>query len=785
MSQQADSSSPYAAMLPDYLTAMAEKLYGANKQRRQTFTSPEQWQARQKELREYFASALGGFPDRTPLNPEVCGTIDCGPFIIEKTILQSQPNFLVTASLYVPRDLAGEVPAILVPCGHSANGRMYELYQAVGIAMALNGFVALVYDPISQGERVQYYDESIGDSTVGPCTSEHSQMDNQCDLIGHNIAKYRIYDGMRCLDYLQSRPEVDGERLGCTGCSGGGTLTTYLMALDDRIKAAAPVCYLTSLQARQESDMIADGEQNIFGQLAFGMDHHEMAAMTAPRALRLCATEEDYFPLHGAQETAEFCRQIYGLLGVEDRFELFVGAGPHGFSAEIRNAAVEWLGRFLDMPTSDADPDPYILPEEQLYCTDTGQVVTSTESRKVYEVNLEVFEKQRPDLTTGQSREELQKTVAAVLGITAPVAIIEQKAFDPASMGLTADAETDYRLMATDAGLYAGLFTKKSGADGRAMRLVVMDEPAMAIRACFANGLDLDSMEAAAEASEDEVVTKVLTVANLRLVLSIAREYEGRCSMSLADMAQEGYKGLLRAVERFDPSNGEKFSTYATWWIRQHITRAIADQNRIVYTRKDIGPGTEDTARPEALALLSVCGTGISDLRRHGKGDLEDRSGNSARLLGREAFAAYSAEIMGFSLLRLRVRDILAAIGFLRDEYGYEDIVLEGHGRAGIWALHAAVLDGGLAGVKLQDTLWSYELMIGDGEYTVPHMADIARGCLLHYDLPQLCAALAPRPLEIVNPVDSRGGAFDAGSTPEFAMIREAYGDASDKLEIA
>ncbi len=677
MSQPADSSSPYAAMLPDYLTAMAEELYATNKRRREEITSAEQWQARQKELREYFTAALGGFPDRTPLNPEVAGTIDCGPFVIEKTILQSHPNFLVTASLYVPKDLAGKVPGILVPCGHSANGRMAELYQAVGIAMALNGFVSLVYDPISQGERVQYYDESIGDSTVGPCTSEHSQMDNQCDLIGHNIAKYRIYDGMRCLDYLQSRPEVDGEMLGCTGCSGGGTLTTYLMALDDRIKAAAPVCYLTSLQARQESDMIADGEQNIFDQLAFAMDHHEMAAMTAPRALRICAAEEDYFPLDGAQETAEFCRQIYGLLGMADSFELFVGAGPHGFSPQIRNAAVEWFGRFLNMPTSEVDPDPYILPDEQLYCTDTGQVVTSINSRKVYEVNLEVFEKQRPDSTTAPPREQLQKTVAAVLGITAPVEIVEQKAFDPASLGLEADDDMDYRLIAAEAGLYAGLFTKKSSADGKAVRLMVSEEP------------------------------------------------------DYADFAQQ----------------------------------SVPDG--------------------DAPALLSVCGTGISDLRRQGKGNFENRSGNSARLLGREAFAAYFAKIMGFPLLRLRVRDILAAIRFLRDESGYEDIVLEGHGRAGIWALHAAVLDGELASVKLEDTLWSYELVIRDGEYTVPHMADIARGCLLHYDLPQLCATLAPGPLEIVNPVDSREHTLDARSTPEFAMIQEAYGDAADNLRMS
>jgi len=678
MDTQAQGAAPYAPNLPDYLTALANKLYATNRQRRTRITSGEQWLARQEQLRCSFTSTLGGFPARTPLNPVVAGTLDCGPFTIERTIIESRPGFLVTASLYVPRNLDGEVPGILVPCGHSQNGRMAPLYQAVGIAMALNGFVCLIYDPVSQGERVQYYDANVGESTVGGCCIEHSQMDNQCDLIGHSIAKYRIYDGMRCLDYLQSRPEVDADRLGCTGCSGGGTLTTYLMALDDRIKVAAPVCYLTTLQARQESDMVADGEQNIFAQLAFGMDHHEMAAMTAPRALRICAAEQDYFPLHGAQETAEFCRHIYGLLGANDRFDLFVGPGGHGFSAQIRNAALEWFGRFFEMPISEVDPDPYILPDEQLYCTQTGQVATSTNSRKVYELNLEVFQKRMPDLTAVQSRQELQRAVAAVLGIVMPVQIVERKPLDAAAMGLEADADTDYELLATEPGLYAGMFLTKVSQKTDEVRLLV----------------------------------------------------------------------------------GEKLGT------------------------------ARDAAADGDVALLSACGTGIFDLSGYGKGTYQDVPGNTARLLGREAFAAYFAKIMGFSLLRLRVRDILGALQLLSDEHGYKHIVLEGHGRAGIWALHAAVLhlglpDSRLAGLKLQDTLWSYELLLRDAQYTIPHMADIATGALLHYDLPQLCAALAPMPLEFANPLDSRGSTYDIRSTPEFAMILDAYGDAPGNLSVS
>ncbi len=676
MNENDSSSAPCMAMLPDYLTGMAEEFYAANKQRREEVTSGEQWLRRSAQLREYFTAAVGGFPARTPLKPIVTGTVDSGPFVIEKIILESRPDFLVTANLYVPKSIERQVPGILVPCGHSANGKMAGAYQQVGIALALNGMIALVYDPISQGERVQYYDEQMGESSVGNCCIEHSQMHVQCVLIAQAIAQYRIYDGMRCLDYLQDRPDVDAQRLGCTGCSGGGTLTAYLSALDERIKVSVPVCYITSLQARQESGRAADGEQQIFDQLAFGMDCHEMTAMVAPRALRVGAAEGDYFPLHGTQEVAEFCRHVYGLLGLDERFDLYVGPGTHGYSEQIREQAVEWFGRWFNLPTHETPAADYVRPDEELWCTETGQIATSTKSRKVHDVVLEAFECSKPDLAHALPSKELRSTVVDILELDTPVEIVDQKPFDPATMGLDVDDDTDCNLIAADAGLYAGVFVKQRAGKAGAVRLVINEEP----------------------------------------------DYESFARISLPE--------------------------------------------------------------DEHVALLLACGTGLSDMRSHGQQTYEQGSANSARTLGREVFAANFAEIMGFSLLRLRVRDILAALRFLREECGYEDIVLEAHGRGGIWALHAAILGGQLAGVELHDTLWSYELMLRDGEFTVPHFADIARGSLLQYDLPQLCAALAPMPLRILRPAGSRGEVFDPAGTPALDMIRDAYADGAEHFEL-
>ncbi|MFO7946882.1 MAG: hypothetical protein R6V19_08710 [Armatimonadota bacterium] len=157
----------FASVFMDYLHGRARALYDANERRRSEITTPQQWQKEAARLREVFLQGLGGLPERTSLNPRVTGTIDRGPYVIENIIIESRPDFPVTCSIYVPKDLDTPAPGILIPCGHSANGRMSKAYQSVAIELALNGFIALGYDPVSQGERVQYYDQELGESRVG------------------------------------------------------------------------------------------------------------------------------------------------------------------------------------------------------------------------------------------------------------------------------------------------------------------------------------------------------------------------------------------------------------------------------------------------------------------------------------------------------------------------------------------------------------------------------------------------------------------------------------------
>jgi cephalosporin-C deacetylase-like acetyl esterase len=233
-------------MLYRYLLKEAGKHFDARRQTIANLKTPDDLRRRQQELRGKFLEALGAFPEKTPLNARVVGKVEAKGFHVEKVVYESRPDHHVTANLYLP-DGKGPFPGVLLPCGHSANGKAAEAYQRACILMAQNGLAALCYDPIGQGERSQILDRT-GKPALAASTSEHTMVGVGALLVGRCTATYRIWDGIRSLDYLASRPEVDAKRLGCTGNSGGGTLTAYLMALDDRISAAAPSCYITSLE---------------------------------------------------------------------------------------------------------------------------------------------------------------------------------------------------------------------------------------------------------------------------------------------------------------------------------------------------------------------------------------------------------------------------------------------------------------------------------------------------------------------------------------------------------
>ncbi|MBN2272234.1 MAG: acetylxylan esterase, partial [Sedimentisphaerales bacterium] len=284
-------------MMNHYLRAQAARRFEIWKQQYEQRKTPEQIAEYQRQIRAKFIEAIGEFPQRTPLNPQITGLIKRKGYHVEKIIFESQPKHYVSALLFMPerRRRQRPYPGVLIPCGHSRNGKASDAYQTMGALLALNGMAALVFDPIDQGERSQM--PSQLPELWG--TRAHTMIGVGSILLGRNTAWFEIWDGMRGIDYLQSRKEVDPTRIGCTGNSGGGTQTSYLMSLDDRIIAAAPSCYITNLYERILELGAQDAEQNIFGQLQFGMDHADYLMLRAPTPILICAATKDFFDIRG------------------------------------------------------------------------------------------------------------------------------------------------------------------------------------------------------------------------------------------------------------------------------------------------------------------------------------------------------------------------------------------------------------------------------------------------------------------------------------------------------
>lgn len=378
-------------LMHHYLLGRVDKALDRRRAEYEKLKTPEQLAAYQQRMRDFFIDALGGFPERTPLSPQVVGKEDRDGYRIEKIIFESQPRHFVTAILYLP-DAKPPYPGVLVPCGHSNNGKASEPYQRASILLAGNGMAALCYDPIDQGERFQLLNAD-GKPVIGGTTA-HSALGVGSTLLGRNTATYRIWDGMRAIDYLQSREEVDPQRIGCTGNSGGGTLTSYLMALDRRIPCAAPSCYLTSLRRLTHTIGPQDAEQNIHGQIAYGMDHADYVMMRAPKPTLMCVATRDYFDIEGAWSSFRQAKRFYTRLGFAERVNLIESDAGHGFNTQLRVGAVRWMRRWL-LGVDDAitEPESSIARDEDVQCTPRGQVMLLDGARSTYDLNVELEEK--------------------------------------------------------------------------------------------------------------------------------------------------------------------------------------------------------------------------------------------------------------------------------------------------------------------------------------------------------------------------------------------------------
>jgi cephalosporin-C deacetylase-like acetyl esterase len=372
---------------------------------------------RQRFVRERLVEALGGFPERTPLRAQITRTLERDGYRVEMLVFESLPGFRVTANVYVPRR-PGPHPAVLGVAGHSANGKASATYQRAWIAMARRGFLVLAYDPPGQGERSLYFDPELGRSRVGIGTREHSQSGLQCLLTGHHFARYLLWDGIRAVDYLLTRGDVNPARLAVAGNSGGGTQAAYLAVVEPRLAAVVSSCYMTSWKQLWFDPGPQDAEQVLPGFLAHGLDFADFALAFAPRPFQILSATRDFFPIVGARSAYDEARRTYERLGHADRIGFFEYDDPHGWSRPRREATYRWLERWLNGRLDEGvEPDLDTELESDLYATPTGQVSTSYEEvATVQSLNHAVAEEMFPGRkAVGLDAEGLRRLVRSRL----------------------------------------------------------------------------------------------------------------------------------------------------------------------------------------------------------------------------------------------------------------------------------------------------------------------------------------------------------------------------------
>jgi dienelactone hydrolase len=726
---------PPRKMLYEYLRGECQKHFDARRAVVAQLKTLADVQARQKMLRGKFLEAIGPFPERTPLKAQVVGHLKGDGFRVEKVIYESRPEHHVTALMYLPdpltplSPLGGEgsgvrglgvaksdpltptlsprgeegedkktpaaprrIPGVLVPCGHSANGKAAEAYQRACILMAKNGLAVLCYDPIGQGERIQLLD-ATGKPAIAGSTSEHTMCGIGALLVGRSTAHYRIWDGIRSLDYLASRPEVDPERLGCAGNSGGGTLTAYLMALDDRILAAAPSCYITSLERLFATIGPQDAEQNITGQVAFGMEHADYITMRAPKPTLILTGTRDFFDIQGAWTSFRESKRIYGLMGHGERVDMFEYDDEHGWSKPRREAAAKFMVRWLlGKDVAITEPDFPIFKDAELQCTRTGQVLEDFKGKSVFDLNAE-------------REAELEK--------------------------------------------------KREGERIK----------------------DPDWIRSVLPFKIDEVLN-----APRRLVPIGAPDVSGTVARGNTVIRKVAFKDWSPFSFKLKPGKSESELVFGTPISAPGLvfeSKVSVPKEMILYLH---GEGKAHGAGPggaiEKLVSADRCVIAV-DLCGLGETSPAQATGSGSNYFGSDSKEAFLALHLDSSLLARRVRQLAVIRNHTRSNHEKGPSFNRHHivatGSTGPVALHWTVLAQEVKSLTLENSLLSWSAVVRS-PISVNQLTNVVPGVLAYYDLPDLAALIAPRPLTIKNPVDAMGKPVSQAELEKvYARAIEAY----------
>jgi len=327
--------------LKDALLQHAQALGEKQKEARRQIWSLSDLRAYQAQLRSRFVQLLGGLPDKSPLNARVVSRIDRGDFWIENIVYESLPGFFVPGNLYLPKVQHGPVPGILGVCGHGIAGKSdRQLHQMVNVNLVRKGYVLFQIDPPGQNEMGWDGTRwSFADIHYNGTGYAHSLMALSALLVGQSLTRYFLWDGIRAIDYLTSRQEVDANRIGVWGCSGGGGQSSYIAALDERVKVAVPMSMLYDTVATMQGpypgfnsrggESFLTEETYPITALSEGLSYTSLLSLIAPRSLVIARATQDAQPLWTTQLIYEELKGIYDRVGAADRLALATVEGFH------------------------------------------------------------------------------------------------------------------------------------------------------------------------------------------------------------------------------------------------------------------------------------------------------------------------------------------------------------------------------------------------------------------------------------------------------------------------
>lgn len=428
-----DLPNRFPRMVHEYFVQQLKKIEEKANERRSAIKTTDEAEAYIQNLREKIQLSFGPWPEKTPLNPRIIKVIEHDTYRIENIIFESRPQFLVTANLYIPKGRNFPLPGVIGTMGHSKNGKASRLYQSFAQGLVKQGYVVLNYDPIGQGERLQYPDENLKSKVGGP-VAEHLYAGNQQFLVGEFFGSWRAWDGIRALDYLLSRKEVDPNKIGITGNSGGGTMTTWLCGLERRFTMGAPSCFVTTFRRNLENELPADTEQYPPNILKFGIDEYDFLAAMAPKPIIILAKERDFFDIRGTETAYKQLRSLYGKLGAEENIQLFVGEGYHGYRQDNREAMYRFFNNITGVSDSKKEPEITIEEDETIWCASDGQV-SELNSRSVYSFTREKSIKLSEEREKNIPEEKLKQKITGLLHL--------EKFFEPKEN----NTPPDYRIM--------------------------------------------------------------------------------------------------------------------------------------------------------------------------------------------------------------------------------------------------------------------------------------------------------------------------------------------------